>query len=205
MTEYERRLTLKRKYLEQIEYLDIEDFQQEFNNCSVFRILLYTLGERLLKFIEKEFQKFIDKHSLSDKKPKIIIEKIRDEVRSSPAGSSSKRLKEKFQQRRNKINKLNEDQIKASDWRTIAKCYTASFLMDKEAKFDPKDLLDILIHCSLFSPDLGNAALLVVDKRNHFYGHISALVIDSAALETIKSAIKSLMKHIPAQNIDYND
>lgn len=219
----ESRSALKTKYLDHIrpQYLNTQNIAEEFskktaeelsktiaeefNNCSVFRILLYILREQLLKFIEEKFKEFITEHSLSDIDKSNIIEKIKEKVRSPPAVSADKSLKTKAKERLKKIKKLKENQITATDWRTIAKCYTGSFRIGKKEQFDPKDLLEILMYCSLFPDTLYPAALAVIDFRNIYYGHISALVIDSDTLVASKSSIYSLLELIPAQDAGHKD
>lgn len=195
MTEDAERSALERKYFE---YLKCDNIQQQFNSCSVFRILLYTLRERLLQFIEERFKEFINEHHLSDDRKAYIKLKIKEEIRDYTPTLKDRSLINKAKDRNTKIDIHTEYQITVTDWRTIAQVYTGNFISRQKVYFDPKNLLEILLYCKLFSEKLYAPASLVLEKRNTHYGHIPHLIIDSGTLDTCKSAIESLLKEITA-------
>lgn len=189
------RRAIKKKYQD---YLNTENFQQQFTNCSVYRLSLFILREELLEFIEKEFNKFITEQKLSDSNKSDIKEKIKDKVRKPTCASSDQSLANKAKNRISLIKKLDPENITIADWRTIANCYTGNFNLKKQATFDAKDLLETLMYCTLFHDSLYPAASAVIEDRNKYYGHASALVIDSDTLKTLESSIRSLLELIPA-------
>lgn len=182
-------------YLSRLHFVKSENIEEEFNNCSVFRISLYILRERLFTFIKERFEKFRKENSRSS-----IKQTIKKNVRTT--NPSGKQLE--YVSRQERIEALNETELTA-DWRTIARCYTGSFLACKDTKkqfdlnyADPKELLEILKNCSLFSDDLYTAAFAVIGNRNKYYGHLSVLIIDSDTLKTLNSATETLTNHIQA-------
>lgn len=174
------------------------------NNCSVFRISLYITRELLFKFVRETFKKHIRDFSINSEAS--IKQSIWENVRINwPT--------EKFRKyglaRQDKIKEVPETQFKV-DWRTFARCYTGSFLtnnpqidLSKVDKADPKDLLENLRDCFLFSDELSNAAGEVICYRNKYYAHLDMLLIDSSTLEEITFAIETFQNLISAK-IDYD-
>lgn len=193
-------LELNTDYLERLQYLQRADIPRQFTNCSVFRVSLYILREQLLTYIEKEFNDFISRNSLSNNNIPDLRRRIEEKVRTTdPSGNS---LETKANQRKKRIGQLQESQITA-DWRSFAKCYTGSFVMRyaKQGQLedaDPKDLLEILMYCDLFSHKLFDAASCVLEHRNRYYGHLDVLLIDSETLIPITCATDKLIRLISA-------
>jgi len=185
-------LELNTDYLGRLQYLQRADIPREFTNCSVFRVSLYILRERLLTYIQREFNEFIRRNSLSNSNIPAVRRNIKEHVRTTYPSKANERNK--------RIDQLHASQISA-DWRMFAKCYTGSFVM-RNAKqeqiedADPKDLLEILLYCDLFSDELFDAASCVLEHRNRYYGHLDVLLIDSDTMIPITKATQSLIRLI---------
>lgn len=160
--------------------------QEEFNNCRKFRTSLYFLRERLLAFLRERFTRFM--RGLPDNSNSFIKQTIKDKVRTiDPVGRS---LQYNANQRIERIEALSESEFTA-DWRTFATCYTRSFLARNHTwinhsnvdEADPRDLLEIIKNCSLFSDDLSAAAYVIITNNRRYYEHLSELLIDSDTFE----------------------
>lgn len=186
MTEDDTLSNLTAEYLESLEYLNRPDIQPSSNNCSVFRLKLYILRERLFTYIKETFQNFI--RDLPENDASSIKELIEAKVRTlDPAGNS---LGGNANLRKLRIGELDVTQF--FDWSAFAACYTGRFLSWKHPqktlkvdRADPKDLLEILKYCTLFDDAFYRRAYAAIRHRNKFYAHLDVLLIDSATLNDI--------------------
>lgn len=220
-------------YLSRLQNLPRENIQEQFKNCLVFRVSLYSLREQLFTFLKEGFEEYIKRHGLSRANKKTLKGKIKEKVRSTdpqskhpiplrklPTGCNKettdrhqrhiRALQEKVDRRIAQITVLKEKEIEAT-WHAFARCYTWSFAdrnskQGKVEEGDPKDLLEVLKNCSLFKPVLYTAAYAVIGNRNTYYGHLSELLIDSDTLKTLKTATASLIDLISTtDHIDFSD
>lgn len=192
---------------------------KKYFNCSVYRIELYNLRERLLSFIKLEFNGFIRRHRLSNARTLNIRNKIRDNVRTDFSKLVKGRkvisaLTKRAKDRQRLISKLKTSNI-AANWQSFASCYTGKFLKDSrekrgefnlEEESDPKELLEVLKNCSLFSEELYDHATTVIEDRNEYYAHLPKLFIRSGlidALETSIQELKDLIRRLELINVDH--
>ena len=117
----------------------------------------------------------------------------------------------RFTDRRRKIEYLKEI---APEWGSFAKCFTSGFLRldaDEIEKYkiseaDPKDLLEVLLHCSLFDKTYYDAGFEIKEHCNNCYGHLPVLLIDSKVLPGLVSTITELADLlVTEQRIDDDD
>lgn len=205
---------LNNQYLDSVWRSNSRTAQIYFNNCLEFRVLLYYLRQRLSSFIVDKFNRFIGEHRLNDRSRSYIRREIRDKVRTdfSSRGLKQQEIKsrtEKANHRKLLIERFDTNQIKA-DWRTFARCYTGNFVSSNayqnfnvEKDFDPKDLLEVVMNCSLFSYNLYDPALQVIKDRNRYYGHLAELLIDPIDINTLKCSTSLLEARIPIIPIGY--
>ena len=194
MADGEAFVTTKSKYLQQLCYLKSTNLGEEFDNCMTYRVLLYSLREQLLIFVEKQFEEFIKHYQLCKKSSAEIIKFLVRFVRTTVP--SDKDFERKAKQRIVKINQLQEKQFTAISWQSVAGCFTERFVRGLNVTFDPKDLLEIFIFCNFFPLDICSAAFKVRSHRNEFDGHLFVLLIDAKTLQSLKGAIDTLLFQI---------
>ena len=68
--------TQKQKYLDRLAYLGNKELALEFDNCMIYRILLYNLREQLIRLIESRFTKFIEQNNIFNKKVSALISRL---------------------------------------------------------------------------------------------------------------------------------
>lgn len=104
----DRLLELKADYLKRWPVFLRENIQDKFNNCSLFRISIHILRERLLTFIQERFEEFIRQ---SDTSKASIKKTIKDNVRTiDPSGKS---LEYNANHRKERIDALNDKEFAA--------------------------------------------------------------------------------------------
>lgn len=187
-------------YLQHLQYLNPYDISTDFHNSSLFRISLYALRERLLIFIERVFTECIRDNNLTNRNIPVLRRWINHVVRNTdPFGKPLKTTERQglIQDLRTRIT---------ANWDSVAKCYTGRFVssnFQQRQRFrleeaDPKDLLEILKNCSLFSNALYATAYDIIGYRNRYYGHLPLLLIDSLTLSILNSTTESLTRLISA-------
>jgi hypothetical protein len=167
---------LNRVYLDQLSNPQNGDNHEEhLNNCSIFRVLLYTLRLQLLPYLKAKFEKFTTEQSLRGQVAACKV-KILEEIRRPTQVSSGGQIQvlvNKAKDRKRLINGLGDEYFVA-DYCTLISCYsgTVTFQKFKSRKclnvedFDPKDLLEVLMNCKLFPEVLYPAAKAVVEDQN---------------------------------------
>lgn len=77
----------------------------------------------------------------------------------------------------------------------MATCYEKieKFTVDEA---DPKDILEILKNCSIFTEKFYWAAHHLIQARYLYYGHIAQLFIKSETLDALSTAIVQIQRYI---------
>lgn len=197
--------TVNGDYLRRVSHSHPENTQEYFNNCLLFRVLLYILRKRLLSFIERKFDTFIRQLGLLNRRRWHLKRCIEEEIRTDfrHLGLNREQINSRTRQakrRKRLVKNLKTNQLQAN-WRTFANCYTGGFILlsanqreqfNIEGQFDPKDLLEVLMNCSLFPYQFCEAAYSVIRNRNVYYGHIPELLIDTDTIKTLRSSTSLL-------------
>lgn len=189
------------EYVQFLHHLYSYDISGEFRNCSMLRILLYTLREELLLFIKQVFEEFIRRNGLSNDNEPEIRRRIQQNVRATiPYRQTLSNAQPQAYEKRLRLIHDPNTHIEA-DWGHVAKCYTSRFVTctyQEIAEFeigqaDPSDVLWILKNCTLFNRLYGIASDIIV-YRNIFYGHLPVLRIEPEPLYTFIDAKELLLR-----------